>query len=190
MPRRMPRTWLWWAGGAASRSCSIAGIAQWNLSQVGHVVNGGVTVLEVLHREVIVVPALAIDPIVGGDHVVRIERGNDVVDYILLRKSQLTGVHSVYIEPQSRIVHILRNVDLADTMHFANAIGQSLRDAIDLGQVRAAHLHIDGSWRTRIQNGVVHRAAGKECANVGKLAGHCLLHPVHIFEAAEPVWLV
>ena len=143
----MPRTWSRRTGGAARHSCAVARIAQGNLSQVGHVVNRSVAMLEVLHREVIIVSALAVDPIVGGDHVVRIERGNDIVDYIFLRESQLAGVHAVYIEPQSGIVHVLRNVDLADAFHFTNAIGQRLCDAVDLVQIRAANLYVNGSRR-------------------------------------------
>ena len=99
-------------------------------------------------------------------------------------------MYPVYVEPQSWIIHILRDEDLADAVHLSNASSQMLRDAVDLIQIRAADLHVDRSRRARIQNGIDHRATGKECANVGELAGHRLLHPIHIFKTAEPVRFV
>ena len=145
---------------------------------------------KILHGEVIVVAALAIDPIIGRDHVVGIERGDDVVHYIFLRQPQLARMYAVHVEPQRGVVHVLRNVDLADAMHLAKTSGQILRDAINLIQIGAADLHVDWRGHSHVQNGIHHRATGKKRSNIRKLAGHRLLHAVHIFETAEPVRFV
>ena len=81
--------------------------------------NRGVTMFEVLDGEVVVVSTLAIHPVIGGDHIVRIERGDDIIDYVFLRQPQLTCVHAVYVKPQRWVVHILRDEDLADAVHLS-----------------------------------------------------------------------
>ncbi len=131
-PRRTSGSGPRWAGGATAHFRSVGRVSQGNLPKIDHVVNGGVAMFEELHGEVVVVPGLAIDPIIGGDHVVGIERSDDVIHHIFLCQAQLTGVYAVYIEPQSRVVHVLRNIDLADAVHLAKASGQVLRDAINL----------------------------------------------------------
>ena len=122
-PGSMARARLRRAGWAAVHSFAAAKIAQRNLSQVHHVVNGALAVLEVLHGEVVIVAAFAIDPIVGRDHIVGIQRGDDVIDYIFLRQPQFARVYAIHIEPQRGIVHILRNVDLPNAVQFAKSAG-------------------------------------------------------------------
>ena len=75
-PRRAART--------AAHVRSVGRIPQRNLSQVEQVVNGRIPMFEELHSEVVIVPALAIDPIIRSDHVVGIERGDHVVHNIFL----------------------------------------------------------------------------------------------------------
>ena len=141
--------------------------------------------LKILDRKVVVVSALAIDPIIWGNHVIGIERGDHIVHHIFLRQAQLTRVYAIHVEAKRRIVHILRNVDLADAVQLPKAARQGLGDAINLVQIRAADLHVDGSGRARIQNGIDHGTAGKKCAYIRILARHRLLHPVHICKTAQ-----
>ena len=99
-------------------------------------------------------------------------------------------MYPVNIELESRVVHILRNINLPDAMDLANASGQTLSDVINLVQIRAADLHVNWRGHSHVKNRVYHRAAGKERSNFRKLARHCLLHTVHILEAAEFVRIV
>ena len=99
-------------------------------------------------------------------------------------------MHAIYIQTKRRVVHVLWDVDLANPTHLPNLCGQVLCDAINLVQIGTAHLNVDRSRHARVQNGVDHRAAGKESANIGKLFGHSLLHAVHIFETAQPALLI
>ena len=82
----MAGTRLGRAGRAAGHSRSTPWIAQRNLSQVGHIMNGGITMFEILDSEVIVVSAFAIDLVIGRDHVIGIERGDNVIDHVFLRQ--------------------------------------------------------------------------------------------------------
>ncbi len=110
--------------------------AQGNLLQIDEVVNGRLAVLVILDRQEIVVTGLMIHPVVGRDHGVRIQRGNDVVDDLLLAQPQFRGVDAIDFQPDRRIVHILRNVNLADSGKLANARRQILRRRYTCGPDR------------------------------------------------------
>ena len=60
------------------------GSADRNICEIGKVVNRCAAILEILNREEIVVAALPVDPIVGSNHRIRIERGDNVIDHLLL----------------------------------------------------------------------------------------------------------
>ncbi len=152
--------------------------------------NRSLAMLEKLDGEVIVVSALAIDPIVGRDHVIGIERGDDIIDHIFLRKAQLAGMHAIDVEPQGWVIHVLRNIDLANAMDLPKASRQVLRHAVNLMQVWAADLHVDRSRHAHVEDGIDHRAAAEERADLWKLRSHCLLHTIHVFETADLVRLI
>ena len=95
--------------------------AQRNLLQIDQIVDRGLAVFGILDAEEVIVAGFVIDPVVGRDHDVRIQRGDDVVDNLFLGESEFGGMHAVDIHADGRIVHVLRNVDLADAGKFANA---------------------------------------------------------------------
>ncbi len=101
-------------------------LPQRNLRQIDKVVNGGLAVLVILDRQKIVVAGLMVHPVVGRDHGVRVERGDDVVDDLLLGKAEFGGMDAIDFEADGRIVHVLRNIDLADARQFADLRGQVL----------------------------------------------------------------
>ena len=71
----------------------------------------------VLHGEKVVVAAVRIDPVAGGDHAVRSERRNHVV-YDVCRRQAKTGSHlTPYVELNTWIVEVLRNQHIADIVH-------------------------------------------------------------------------
>ena len=98
--------------------------------------DGGLAVLVILHGEKVVVAGFVVDPIIGRDHDVGVERGDDVVDDIFLGEAEFAGVNAIDVQAQAGIVHILRDVDLADAGQLADLRGQILRDAI--GQIQIA----------------------------------------------------
>ena len=120
----------------------------------------------VLHRQVIVVPALVVYPVIRCDHVIGVQRGDDVVHYVLLRQTQLARMHPVDIQPDAGIVHILRDIDFTHIMERPEALGQVLRQSKVILHVRAADLHIDRSGHAHIDDRVHHRSALEEGANV------------------------
>ena len=152
--------------------------------------NRRMALLEILHRQEIVIASLVIHPIIWGNHGVGVERGNDVVHHFFLRETQLAGVDPVNVQPQAGIIQILRDVDLAHSRQLPDAAAEILRQAIDLMQVSPADLDIDGRRHAAVQDRVHHRAAGEERADVGILRRHLLLHAIHVFEAAQAMRLV
>ena len=55
-------------------------------------------VLGVLHGQHVVVAALRIDPVARRDHLVRGQRGDDVVDHLALIEPELAGALAVDVE--------------------------------------------------------------------------------------------
>ena len=94
--------------------CFRIGRAQRNLLQVDQIVDGGFAMLGVLHAEEVVVAGLIVHPIIGRDHDVGIQRRDHVVDDVFLRKPEFPGMHPIDIHADGRIVHVLRDVNLAD----------------------------------------------------------------------------
>ena len=99
---------------ASSRvGCGLLGAAQRDRAQIAdapHLVFG------ILNRQHVVVAVLGIDPVARRDHLVRSERGDHVADHFALIESELAGARAVHIEPQRRIVDVLRNENIGDTV--------------------------------------------------------------------------
>ena len=64
------------------------------------------------------------------------------------------------------------------------SLSQFLCNAVDLVQTATADLHVDGGGHSGIQNGIDHGTAGEKGANIGILALHFFLHPIHVVKAA------
>src|ERR1035438_8470344 len=116
--------------------------------------DGGRSVLVILDRQIVVVARLMIYPVIGRDHVIRIQGGDHVVYDGFGGEAQLAGVYAIDGQAHGGVVHILWNVDLAHAFELADAGGQILGDAENLGQVRTAHLDIDGSRHAHVENGI------------------------------------
>ncbi len=125
----------------------------------------------VLHRQEVVVAGLIIHPVVRRDHRVRIQRGDDVVDNVLLRQAQFARVHAIDIQTNRWIVHVLRNIDLAHAWKFSNAACQILSDVVSGSQIAGVHLNVDRSRHAGIENRVHHGPALEEGANIGEIGG-------------------
>ena len=78
----------------------------------------------------VVVAGARIDPVAGRDHLVRGQRGDDIVHHFLLAEAQLAGANPVNLEPQGRVIDILRNVDLAHARQVADLTRQIGGDSI------------------------------------------------------------
>ena len=85
------------------------------------------------------------------------------------------GVHAIDIQPQRRIVHVLRNIDLAHAGQLADAAGQILRDVVSRSEIAPVDLNVDRRGHARVENGVHHRAALEERANIGEFGGQLVL---------------
>ena len=131
------------------------GAAQRNRAEVGQALD---LLLGVLNGQKVVRCPLRIDPVARRDHLVRGQRRDDVGDDFAFAEAQLRGARPVDIEPQSGIVEILRDVDVADAGQLTDSCRQRLRD-LEIGfEIRAAHLHVDRRRQSQIQHRV-HQAA-------------------------------
>src|SRR5208283_3687612 len=97
------------------------GRPQRDTGEVDGIVDGRPAVFIVLNREEVIVAGLVIHPVVGRDHGVRVQGGDDVVDDFLGTQSQLRGVNTVHVQPDSRVIHVLRDVYLSDAGQPAEA---------------------------------------------------------------------
>src|SRR5579871_899379 len=84
--------------GVERRRLTQVGSSQRDLFQVHQVPDGRLAVLGILHAQEVVVAGLIIHPVIGSDHGVGIESGDDVIDDVLLREPQLGGVNAVHIQ--------------------------------------------------------------------------------------------
>jgi len=80
--------------------------AQRNAFEVlhGHIVENAVGVLDSHH---VVVAALGIDPVAGGDHAVRCHGSNDVVHHVFSGEPDEAGLLAVDVQLNPREVQIL-----------------------------------------------------------------------------------
>ena len=154
--------------------------AQRDLLQVNQIVDGGFAVLGVLHAQEVVVAGLIIHPIIRRDHDVRIQRGDDVVDDVLLRKPQFPGMHAIDVQADGWIVHVLRNIDLAHAGKLANAARQILRDVVSGSQIAGVDLDVDRSGLPLIEDRVLHGPALEEGAHIGEFRGEFVLDAIHV----------
>ena len=81
-------------------------------------------VFGILHVKEVIVVVLRIDPNVGRHHLVRGERGDDVLHYLLLAQSQFAGARAVHLQPQRRIIEVLRNVSIRHTADLPDLAGE------------------------------------------------------------------
>ncbi len=128
-----------------------------------------------------------VHPVIGRDHGVGIERGDDVVDDFFLREAEFGRVNAIHFEADGGIIHVLRNVDLADAGQIADLLCQAFGCVVGGVEVAAADLDIDWRGRAHVQDRVHHGAAGKEGAQVGISGRDLSAHAVHVFEAAHTV---
>ena len=140
--------------------------AQRDLLQIDQVVNGRIAVLVVLHAQEIVVAGLIVHPVIRRDHDVGIQRRDHVVDHVFLRKPQFAGVHAIDIHADGRVVHVLRNVDLAHAGKFANAVRQIQRRIVSQSEIARVDLNVDGRRLPLIEDGVLQRSALEEGAHI------------------------
>src|SRR5579872_3226120 len=129
-----------------------------NICEVGEIVDCWTSLFEVLDGKIVIVPTLAIDPVIGGDHRVRVQGGDHVVYHVFLRQSQLGCMHSVHVHAQCGIVQVLRDVDFTYTRQTADLGCQILCHSVDLMQIGTAHLHIDRRGHAHIKHRIHHRS--------------------------------
>ena len=115
------------ATGVVRAGCLLMRLPQRNLRQIDKIVNGRLAVLVILDGQKVVVAGLVIHPVIGRDHGVRVERGDDVIHDLFLGQAEFGGMDAIHFEADGRIVHVLRHVDLADPRQFANLRGEILR---------------------------------------------------------------
>ena len=99
-------------------------------------------------------------------------------------------MHAVDIQANRRVIHILRNVDLADSRQLMEAAGKILRRAVSKVQIARVDLHVDGRGHARIEDGVHHRAALEKGADIGKFGGQIVLDLFHVIQAAHLMALI
>ena len=92
-------------------SCLLHPAPKWNLHQIDGVVDRRRAVLVVLDSQEIVVAGLVVDPVIGSDHGVGIQRRNHVIDDLLLIQPELGGMDAIDVESHRGIVHVLGDVD-------------------------------------------------------------------------------
>ena len=144
--------------GVEASGISHARAAYRNGAQVVEITDLG---FRILHGQHVVVAGLGIDPETGRDHGVGSERGDDVADHFLLREAEFGGAGAVDVKLQSRVVDILRHVDVADAGNPANLAGQVGGERISGFEIRSGDLHVDGRRHAEAEHGV-HQSAGLE----------------------------
>ncbi len=167
-------------GGRKSR----VGRVQRNIAQIQHIVYGRQPMFVVLDGKVVIVPAFVVDPVIGRDHVIGVQRGDHIIHDVFLRKTQFARVYPVDIQPDAGIVHILRDVDFAHVAQRPDAGSQVLRKSEVPLQVRAADLHVDRRGHARVDDRVHHRTALEERTHVRQLRGDGLSDAGDVLEAA------
>ncbi len=152
--------------------------AQRNLLQVQQIVDGRFAVLVILHGQKVIVAGFIVHPVIRRDHDVGIQRRDHVIDHVFLRQPQLARMHAVDVHAEGRIVHVLRNIDLADAGQFADARAPDPARCCRLRpRSRVFTCTSIGAGMPLIENRVHHRAALEERAHFGKLRGDLVLAP-------------
>ena len=80
----------------------------------------GLPVLIILDGQKVIVSGLVIEPVIGRDHEVGIERGHHVLHDVLRSEAQFRGVHAVNIQADRGIIHVLRDIGFANSRDAAN----------------------------------------------------------------------
>ena len=92
----------------------------------------------------------------------------------------MLGAHAVHVHLQAGIIKILGDEHIGNTGHRSDLSDQAAGDIVADVQVHAAHLDINGSRHSLIENGI-HQAAGlKIGAQLGHLPGNALTHLIHV----------
>ncbi len=100
---------------------------------------------------------------------------------VFLREAQFGGVHAIDIQTHGRIVHVLRNVDLAHARQLSDTAGQILRDVVSGRQIAGVHLNVDRRRHAGIEDRVHHGSALEERAHIRETcAARLFLHAVHV----------
>ena len=77
-------------------------------------------VLGILHGQIVRIAVARIDPEAGRDHLVRSQRGDDVLHHFPLAQAELARAHAVDVQLQSGIIEILRDEDVGHAADFAD----------------------------------------------------------------------
>ena len=147
-----------------ARRALQSGAVQRNGAQIEQALN---LLLGILNVQEIVVVVLRIDPDIRRDHLIRSERGDDVLDDFLFAQSQFAGARAIDVELQRGIVEILRNVDIGDAVDLPDLTGKVERGLVAGLQIRAAHLHVDGRGSPRFSTASTRLPEEKYAASSG-----------------------
>src|ERR1700722_1184929 len=144
-------------------------------------------IFRVLHGDKVIVSVLWIDPVARGDHHVRSECGDQVVDHFLRSEAELRGAIAIHVYLKSGIIHVLRDVDIGYAFRSPDLAGQILRDFVIGFQIHAAHLHVNRCGHALIQHCVDQTTRLKIRAELRKLCRDAPAYFVHVDETAGAV---
>src|SRR5689334_16574107 len=130
--------------------------AQRNLLEVGDGFDG---IFGILHGQHVGIAALGIDPIIRSNHAVGSERGDDIVHDFLLGEAQEAGFFAVHVEFERRVIDVLRNEHVIHIFELAHGLGEVRGGVVNLVEIVAANLNINGCRQAEIDYGV-HQATG------------------------------
>ena len=98
---------------ATESSCVVCSLAEARIGICFKSFRERTSCFRILHCQQIVIATFGIDPVAGGNHPVRGQGGDDVIDHFFLAESDQTGPLAVDIDAQRWIVNILRNQNVA-----------------------------------------------------------------------------
>ncbi len=141
----------------------------------------------VLDGEEVGIPGLRIDPEARGDHLVRVERGDDVAHHLLLVQAELGGLQPVHVDPQRRCVDVLRHQDVADAGEVAHPAGDLRGDLVARLRVVSADLDVDRGREAEVEDCVDEASRLEVAGELRELRAEGGADAVHVLVAADLV---
>src|ERR1700741_2158482 len=137
--------------------------------------------VEILHRQHVVVPALRIDPVARRDHPIRRQRRDHVVHYVFRRQPQQTRLLAIDVQLQPRIIDVLRDQHVAHPLRPLQLQRDLPRDPVPLPEIVVAHLDVQRRRQSLVHHRIHQPPRLKIRAQFRQIVRQLPPHSFHVF---------
>ena len=142
-----------------------------------------------MNRKHIVVAVFWIDPIARCDHLVAVERGNDVLNHLLLVQTEFDRASTVNVKAQCGVIDVLWNICVRNSRHRADSPCQAGRRIERLLHIETGDLNIDRGGQTQVQHRVYHASRLEKHGYLGQLTLNQRFQTSHVLVGADAMLL-